>query len=131
MKFITNSSLQMESTKSKHKSTSTKPRPFIRDLDVFNNGFWMTPRLIAERQDITYLEKFIISILLGLHMDKTRYELKDGVTPGQQWIADQLGTYKQAISRSIKRLEKLNIVTNERRGLTLTNVYKISIGINP
>ena len=118
-------------TQIKGKLQTAKPRPLIRDLDVFQKGFWMTPRLVAERTDITYLEKFIISILLGLHMDKTIFDIKDGVTPGQQWIADQLGTYKQAISRSIKRLEKLNIVTNERRGLTLTNVYTIAIGINP
>lgn len=113
--------------KNKGKTQPIRSRPIIREHDIYARGFWTVPRRIAERDDLTAQEKLIIGILLGLHMDKTAYNITDGVTPTQHYIAEQLGTKRQRIGESIKKLVEKGLITSEQRGLNLPNVYRLTI----
>lgn len=112
--------------KGKTQQQPYKPQPLIRQLGIYDRGFWQTPRLLAQRTDLTPLEKDILSVLIGLHMDKTAYNIQDGVNPGQTYIAEQTGSTPTSVSKRLISLAAKGYLTIEQRGLNKSNVYRLT-----
>lgn len=70
----------------------------------YNFEFWVTPKIIAERRDLSLEDKAVISILI------TRYNGEAPLKMKQETIAKYLGITRQTVAKSLKTLEKKGLI---------------------
>lgn len=70
----------------------------------YNFEFWVTPKIIAERKDLTPEDKDVISVLI------TRFNGEAPLKMKQETIAKYLGITRQTVAKSLKTLEKKGLI---------------------
>jgi len=82
--------------------------------------FWATPKIIQSDRRLGPIDKDVMSVLI------TRMNGENYAKIKQQTIADDLGYSIRAIAESIKTLEKIGYIRNQRIGKKCCNIYKIN-----
>lgn len=82
-------------------------------------GFTQVPNFILKNPELSSNAKVVYSMLLSYawHNDK--------VFPGQERMAEDMGSSQPTIARAIAELEKVGYLEITRRGQGLTNLYTL------
>ena len=84
---------------------------------VTAQGFTQVPNVVLENADLSLGAKLCYALLLRYAWQKER------CFPGQQTLAEGLGTCRRSVIAFLKELEASGYVEKVRRGLGKTNVY--------
>ncbi len=84
---------------------------------VSAGGFTQIPNFILKNPDVSSNAKVAYTLLLSYAWHNER------VFPGQERMADDMGTSQPTVTRAIGELEKIGYLEVQRRGQGLTNVY--------
>ena len=83
-------------------------------------GFTQLPNFILRNPDISANAKVVYSLLLS-------YAWHNNLCfPGQERLAEHMGTHVSTVSRSIAELENCSLIEIERRGQGKTNFYTVN-----
>jgi len=83
-------------------------------------GFTQLPNFILRNPDLSANAKTVYSLLLS-------YAWHNNLCfPGQERLAEHMGTHVATISRAIKELEEFSLIQIERRGQGRTNFYTVN-----
>lgn len=83
-------------------------------------GFTQLPNFILRNADISANAKVVYSLLLS-------YAWHNNLCfPGQERLAEHMGTHVSTVSRAITELEGCSLIEIERRGQGRTNYYTIN-----
>jgi hypothetical protein len=83
-------------------------------------GFTQLPNFILRNPDLSANAKTTYSLLLS-------YAWNNNLCfPGQERLAEHMGTHISTVSRAIAELEGLSLIEIERRGQGKTNFYTIN-----
>jgi biotin operon repressor len=94
----------------------------LRGADIATQRGWTgVPNFILESKEISVGSKLTYAMLL-----KYARELDD-CFPGQDRLAQDLGTTRQSINSYIKDLRKAGLITVQRRGQGRPNLYTIHL----
>ena len=86
-------------------------------------GFTQIPNFILRNRDLSANAKTAYALLLS-------YAWHNSLCfPGQERLAEHMGTHVATVSRAIAELEQLSLIDIERRGLGKTNFYTINFVI--
>jgi hypothetical protein len=88
-------------------------------------GFTQVPNLILNNKDLSFAAKVVYAKLLSYAWNNNR------VFPGQETMAEELGTSQPTIARSVKELEDIGYLEIQRRGQGLTNLYILRHTVKP
>lgn len=86
---------------------------------VSSGGFTQVPNFLVNSKDLSFAAKVIYAKLLSYAWNNNR------VFPGQDRMAEELGSSQQTVSRAIVELEKSGHLEIRRRGQGLTNLYTL------
>lgn len=81
--------------------------------------FWSLPKTVAERTDLTVVDKLVLAILW------TRRNGENVSWPSQENMAKQLGVTARSVIRALERLAKVGLVAVNRQGAMKSNEYTI------
>ena len=84
------------------------------------HGFTQLPNFILRNPDLSANAKTTYSLLLSYAWHN------DLCFPGQERLAEHMGTHVATVSRAIAELEELSLIEIERRGQGRTNFYTIN-----
>src|SRR5437762_3908867 len=84
---------------------------------VSRGGFTQVPNFVFNDKTLSFAAKVVYGKLLSYAWDHNR------VFPGQETLADEMGTSQPTIARAIIELQKAGYLEIERRGQGLTNRY--------
>jgi hypothetical protein len=84
------------------------------------HGFTQLPNFILRNPDLTANAKTVYSLLLSYAWHN------DLCFPGQERLAEHMGTHVSTVSRAIAELEDCSLIEIERRGQGKTNFYTIN-----
>jgi predicted transcriptional regulator len=87
---------------------------------VARHGFTQIPNFILRNPDLTANAKTTYALLLSYAWHN------DLCFPGQERLAEQMGSHVATVSRAIKELEEMSLIEIERRGQGKTNFYTIN-----
>jgi len=87
---------------------------------IARHGFTQLPNFILRNPDLSANAKTAYSLLLSYAWHN------DLCFPGQERLAEHMGTHVATISRAIKELEECSLIDIERRGQGKTNFYTIN-----
>lgn len=82
-------------------------------------GYTQVPNVVLRRHDLSPGAKVVYALLLSYAWQE------DHCWPGQARLADEAGASPRSVRTWLQELRERALVTIERRGLTLTNVYWI------
>jgi hypothetical protein len=83
-------------------------------------GFTQLPNFILRNPELSANAKTAYSLLLS-------YAWHNNLCfPGQERLAEHMGTHVSTVSRAIKELEECSLIEIERRGQGKTNFYTIN-----
>lgn len=83
-------------------------------------GFTQLPNFILRNAEISANAKVVYSLLLS-------YAWHNNLCfPGQERLAEHMGTHVSTVSRAINELENCSLIEIERRGQGRTNYYTIN-----
>jgi len=82
-------------------------------------GYTQVPNVVLRRHDLSPGAKVVYALLLSYAWQE------DHCWPGQARLADEAGASPRSVRTWLQELRERGLVTIERRGLTLTNVYWI------
>jgi DNA-binding transcriptional MocR family regulator len=82
-------------------------------------GYTQVPNVVLRRHDLSPGAKVVYALLLSYAWQE------DHCWPGQERLADEAGASARSVRTWLQELRERGLVTVERRGLTLTNVYWI------
>ena len=83
-------------------------------------GFTQLPNFILRNPDLSANAKTVYSLLLS-------YAWHNNLCfPGQERLAEHMGTHISTVSRSITELEDCSLIEIERRGQGKTNFYTVN-----
>ena len=84
------------------------------------HGFTQLPNFILRNPDLSANAKTVYSLLLS-------YAWHNNICfPGQERLAEHMGTHVSTVSRSITELEDCSLIEIERRGQGKTNFYTVN-----
>ena len=86
---------------------------------VSSAGFTQVPNFILKSKDLSVGAKLTYSMLLSYAWQN------DFSFPGQEKLAEDMGSGKRSVVRYIDELSKVGALTIERRGLNKTNIYTL------
>jgi Helix-turn-helix domain len=93
----------------------------INSVDpIAQHGFTQLPNFILRNPDLTANAKTVYSLLLSYAWHN------DLCFPGQERLAEHMGTHVSTVSRAIAELENCSLIEIERRGQGKTNFYTIN-----
>jgi len=92
---------------------------------VSSQGFTQVPNFILRSKTLSVGAKLTYSMLLSYAWQN------DFSFPGQEKLAEDMGSGKRSVVRYIDELAKAGAVTIERRGLNKTNIYTLHHTIRP
>lgn len=91
---------------------------------VSAGGFTQLPNCILNNKNLSFSAKVVYAKLLSYAWNNDR------VFPGQDRMAEELGSTQQTVSRAIVELEKIGYLEIMRRGLGRTNIYTLRHTVN-
>ena len=91
---------------------------------VFQSGFTQLPNFVLRASTISNNAKVIYAKLLSYAWND------DYCYPGQERMAEDIGTSQPTISRALIELQKAGWLDIERRGQGKTNVYVLKYVVN-
>jgi biotin operon repressor len=95
---------------------------FLKGADIATQRGWTgVPNFILVSKDISVGAKLVYAMLL-----KYAREL-DECFPGQDRLAEDMGTTRQSVNTYIKELVKVELVSVQRRGQGRPNLYTIHL----
>ena len=83
-------------------------------------GFTQIPNHLLNSKDLSAVAKIVYAKLLSYAWDNNR------VFPGQERMAEDIGSSKSTVNRGIQELEDKGWLVIQRRGQGKTNVYVLS-----
>ena len=87
---------------------------------IARHGFTQVPNFILRNPDLSANAKTAYSLLLS-------YAWHNNLCfPGQERLAEHMGTHVSSVSRAIAKLEECSLIEIERRGQGKTNFYTIN-----
>jgi predicted transcriptional regulator len=87
---------------------------------IARHGFTQLPNFILRNAEISANAKVVYSLLLS-------YAWHNNLCfPGQERLAEHMGTHVSTVSRAITELEECALIEIERRGQGRTNYYTIN-----
>ena len=90
---------------------------------IARHGFTQIPNFILRDPDLSPNAKTTYGLLLS-------YAWHNNLCfPGQERLAEQMGTHVATVSRAITELEACGLIEIERRGQGKTNVYTIKFRV--
>lgn len=92
---------------------------------VTGGGFTQVPNFILKNGELTSNAKVAYSLLLSYAWNN------DKVFPGQERMAQDMGTSQPTVTRAIAELEKIGYLSILRRGQGRTNVYTLRHSVKP
>ena len=92
---------------------------------VSAGGFTQVPNHLLNSPGLSFAAKVVYAKLLSYawHNDK--------VFPGQERMAEEIGTSRPTVTRAIIELQKHGFLMVERRGQGKTNIYTLYHTVNP
>ena len=84
---------------------------------VSAGGFTQIPNCVLNEKDLSFASKVVYAKLLSYAWNNNR------VFPGQERMAEEVGTSQPTITRAITELEKIGYLEVQRRGQGRTNLY--------
>lgn len=84
---------------------------------VSAGGFTQVPNMVLNNKTLSFASKVVYAKLLSYAWNNNR------VFPGQETMAQEIGTSRPTITRSIEELVGAGFLEVERRGQGLTNIY--------
>ena len=84
------------------------------------HGFTQVPNFILRNPDLSANAKTTYALLLSYAWHN------DLCFPGQERLAEQMGTHVATVSRAIQELEASSLIDIDRRGQGKTNFYTIN-----
>ena len=92
---------------------------------VTRHGFTQVPNVILTDKTLSVGAKLAYAMLL-------KYAWTDDACfPGQQKLADDMGSGERSIRRYLEELEKAGFLEVEQRGLGRTNLYRLFLTVKP
>jgi DNA-binding MarR family transcriptional regulator len=92
---------------------------------VSAGGFTQVPNLLLNTKDLSAVAKLVYAKLLSYAWHNNR------VFPGQETMAEDIGSSRSTINRGIQELEARGWLQIQRRGQGKTNVYVLTHTIRP
>jgi DNA-binding MarR family transcriptional regulator len=86
---------------------------------VSAEGFTQVPNFLLNSKDLSFAAKMVYAKLLSYAWNNNR------VFPGQERMADEIGSSQQTVSRAILELETVGFLEITRRGQGQTNIYML------
>jgi hypothetical protein len=96
---------------------SEDTRHVIVEDETLAAGFTQIPNLVLRRGDLTPGAKLTYMVLLSYAWQK------DHAYPGQDRLAGDMGVSERSVITYLKQLQDTGLITINRRGLGLTNIY--------
>ena len=84
---------------------------------VSAGGFTQVPNFILKNSDLSSNAKVVYTMLLSYAWHHDR------VFPGQERMAEDMGTSRPTVTKAVGELEKVGYLEIQRRGQGLTNIY--------
>lgn len=91
---------------------------------VSAGGFTQVPNCVLNSKDLSFSAKVVYAKLLSYAWNNDR------VFPGQERMAEELGSTQQTVSRAVVELETVGYLEIKRRGLGRTNLYTLRHTVN-
>ena len=92
---------------------------------VTRHGFTQVPNVILTDKTLSVGAKLAYAMLL-------KYAWTDDACfPGQQKLADDMGSGERSIRRYLEELEKAGFLEVKQRGLGRTNLYRLFLTVKP
>lgn len=88
-------------------------------------GFTQIPNLLLNSKDLSAVAKIVYAKLLSYAWNNNR------VFPGQERMAEDIGSSKSTVNRGIQELEAKGWLDIQRRGQGKTNVYVLTHTVKP
>lgn len=88
-------------------------------------GFTQVPNFLLRDPTVSANAKVVYSMLLSYAWNN------DKVFPGQERLAEEIGSTRSTVNRGIMELEKSGWLTIERRGQGKTNLYVLKYRVIP
>jgi DNA-binding MarR family transcriptional regulator len=92
---------------------------------VSAGGFTQVPNCILNNTELSFAAKVVYAKLLSYAWHNNR------VYPGQERMAEEIGTSQPTLARSIKELEVCGLLAIIRRGQGKTNLYHLTQTVKP
>jgi hypothetical protein len=92
---------------------------------VSAGGFTQVPNHLLNSKDLSPIAKLVYAKLLSYAWNNNR------VFPGQETMADDIGSSKSSVNRGIQELEDNGWLTIQRRGQGKTNLYVLTHTVKP
>jgi len=87
---------------------------------IAQHGFTQVPNFILRNPDLSTNAKTAFALLLSYAWHNNR------CYPGQERMAEDMGTHAATVSRAMKELEEFSLIEIERRGQGKTNYYTLN-----
>jgi DNA-binding MarR family transcriptional regulator len=84
---------------------------------VSAGGFTQVPNMVLNHKELSFAAKVVYAKLLSYAWNHNR------VFPGQERMAEDMGTSRPTITKAIGELEEVGYLEVTRRGQGLTNLY--------
>jgi DNA-binding MarR family transcriptional regulator len=92
---------------------------------VSAGGFTQVPNHLLNSKDLSAVAKLVYAKLLSYAWNNNH------VFPGQETMAEDIGSSKSTVNRGIQELEDKGWLAIQRRGQGKTNVYVLSHTVKP
>ena len=90
---------------------------------VTRHGFTQVPNFILTNKDLSVGAKLYYAMLLKYAREK------DYCYPGQQTLAEDIGSSERSVRTYQKELEDIGFLEVEQRGLGKTSIYKLDLRV--
>ena len=87
---------------------------------IAQHGFTQLPNFILRNPDISANAKVVFAMFLSFAWHNNK------CFPGQERLAENMGTHISTVSRAITELEQLSLIEIQRRGQGKTNFYTLN-----
>ena len=90
---------------------------------VTRHGFTQVPNVILTNKDLSVGAKLAYAMLLKY------YWSNNAVFPGQQKLAEEMGSGERSVRTYLKELEDAKLLEVKQRGLGMTNLYNLHVSV--
>ena len=90
---------------------------------VTRHGFTQVPNVILINKDLSVGAKLAYAMLLKY------YWSNNAVFPGQQKLAEEMGSGERSVRTYLKELEAAKLLEVKQRGLGMTNLYNLHVSV--
>jgi hypothetical protein len=91
---------------------------------VTRHGFTQVPNVILTNKDLSVGAKLAYAMLLKY------YWSNNAVFPGQQKLAEEMGSGERSVRTYLKELEDAKLLEVKQRGLGMTNLYNLHVSVH-